>query len=106
MMTMTGAALPGSVERRSEARRLTDLLETSNSFTYLRLCDGELALLLEWQSGNEPSAVRKSGSSLKSAYSVNGLRGTVYARLQQASNGAATSTHFSACLTAERISAT
>jgi len=83
-MTMTGAALPGSVERRSEARRLTDLLETSTPFTYLRLGDGELGLLLEWQSGNEPSAVRKSGSSLKSAYSVNGLRGTDYARLQQA----------------------
>lgn len=82
-MTRRNAALPGSVERRSEARRLTDMLEASDSFTYLRLGDGELQLLLEWQSGNEPRAVRKSASSLKSAYSVNGLCGTDYARLQR-----------------------
>ena len=71
-MTPSNAALPGSIE--SEGRRLTDMLETSNSFTYLCLGDGELQL---------PSAVRKSGSSLKSAYSVNGLRGTDYARLRR-----------------------
>jgi hypothetical protein len=78
---MISAAEPNSLERRGEAKRLTALMETQTPFTYLRLGDGELQLLLEWQEGQKPAATRSTGSTLFDAYSVNGLREQDYSRL-------------------------
>jgi hypothetical protein len=79
---MTSAATPNSLERRSEAKRLTALMETQTPFTYLRLGDGELGLLLEWQEGHTPTAIRSTASTLFDAYGINGLRERDYSRLR------------------------
>jgi hypothetical protein len=79
-------ASPGSPERRAEANRLTGLMERTSPFTYLRLGDGELSLLISWQEGNRPQRVRDSGSSrpIFHAQSVNGLKEQDYPRLLHA----------------------
>jgi hypothetical protein len=61
-------------------------MEGATSFTYLRLGDGELALLLSWQEGEVPQAIRDSGSSepIFHAQSVNGLKTKDYSRLLHA----------------------
>jgi hypothetical protein len=86
MDNRTPAASPGSPERRAEANRLTTLMESVCPFTYLRLGDGELALLIEWQEGKMPKSVRDSEStkSIFRAYSVNGLKAQDYPRLLRA----------------------
>ena len=49
---------------------------TNCSVTYLRLGDGELALLISWQEGNIPQGVSDSGSlrPIFHAQGVTGLR--------------------------------
>jgi FkbM family methyltransferase len=79
---MTSAATPNSLERRREAKRLTALMEAQTPFTYLRLGDGELQLMLEWQEGRTPKAIRNTASTLSEAYSINGLRAQDYSRLR------------------------
>jgi hypothetical protein len=83
---MSSAAAPGSPQRRAEAERLTALMEAVSPFTYLRLGDGELQLMLEWQANEQPKAVRETASSsaIFDAFSVNGLREWDYSRLQNA----------------------
>jgi hypothetical protein len=44
----------GSPGRRTEEAKLTRLMETLSPFTYPRLGDGELGLLIEWQQGQTP----------------------------------------------------
>jgi FkbM family methyltransferase len=79
---MTSATTPNSLKRRSEAKRLTALMEIQTPFTYLRLGDGELQLLLEWQEGQTPTPSRSTASTLFDAYSINGLREQDYSRLR------------------------
>jgi hypothetical protein len=79
-------ARPGSPERRAEAAKLTSLMEASSPFTYLRLGDGELALLLQWQRGETPDSTNDTPSAkpIFDAYSVNGLKQADYLRLIRA----------------------
>ena len=83
---ISSVAAPGSSERRAEAQRLTALMEAAVPFSYLRLGDGELQLLVQWQAGEKPRAVRKTvcASAIFSAFSVNGLREPDYPRLLEA----------------------
>jgi hypothetical protein len=85
-MDCVPAARPGSPERRAEASRLTGLMERTAPFTYLRLGDGELQLLISWQEGNTPQGVRDSGSlrPIFHAQGVTGLRLQDYPRMLRA----------------------
>jgi len=83
---VSSAAAPGSPERRAEAKRLTALMEAVSPFTYLRLGDGELQLMLQWQANEAPKVVRETASTspIFNAFSVNGLKEGDYSRLQNA----------------------
>ena len=61
-------------------------MEAVVPFSYLRLGDGELALLLQWQAREKPRPVRGtvSTSAIFNAFSVNGLRESDYSRLLEA----------------------
>src|SRR5262249_5332459 len=80
---MSSVIAAGNPERLAEARRLTALMEAAIPFSYLRLGDGELALLIQWQAREKPKPVRKtvSTSAIFNAFSVNGLRESDYSRL-------------------------
>jgi hypothetical protein len=86
METRASATSPGSPERRAEASRLTGLMERTVPFTYLRLGDGELLLLIEWQEGKIPQGARDSGAvrPIFHAQGVTGLRLQDYPRMLRA----------------------
>lgn len=86
MIARSPAATPGSPARRAEAERLTGLMEEAVPFTYLRLGDGELVLLISWQNGEVPEGCRDSGSlrPIFHAQGVTGLKLEDYPRLLHA----------------------
>ena len=61
-------------------------MERTVPFTYLRLGDGELSLLISWQEGNIPQGVRNSGSlrPIFHAQGVTGIRLQDYPRILRA----------------------
>ena len=55
----------GSPGRRTEEAKLTRLMETLSPFTYPRLGDGELGLLIEWQQGQTPKSTMDRTASFR-----------------------------------------
>src|SRR6056297_1632721 len=73
--------------RRREASRLTELMLSSDSFSYLRLGDGELNWMLRMQGIETPYRLRygySDAASCTKPFSVTGLQPELYRRLRNA----------------------